>query len=75
MELPQNIRLLLEALRGGGHMVGGKHVIGPAQKFNDGMPVGALTPVRNDLNYTKYVRQEKAMGSEPVSYEEWMMGR
>ena len=77
MELPDNIRYLLEALRGGGQsrFVNGKmveHSYGPPK--GDGInPM--MKALNNNVNYSRYMMQTKAMGEQPLSYEEWMYSR
>lgn len=74
MDLPDNVRYLIEALRGGGRSTfkGGKLV---KQEYG---PSGELDKPKKNLldqrrrGYQLYAQEAQQMGESPQSYEEWM---
>jgi hypothetical protein len=73
MDIPDNLRYLIEAIRGGGKSVfkGGKmsaHAYG-----EDPLTSTTLKPLeQRRRGYQLYAQEQQAMGEQPASYEEWV---
>lgn len=73
MDLPDNLRYLIEALRGGGksEFKGGKmtkHAYG-----KDPMTSTGMKPLeQRRRGYQLYAQEAQTNGEDPVSYEEWI---
>lgn len=75
MDLPSNIKYLLEALRGGGqsHFINGvevEHSYGPAQKTQGTQRM----PKSMDM-YHQARLESMVNGETPPTYEQWMAGQ
>jgi hypothetical protein len=71
--MADTIRYIIEALRQSPVPPGIEKVNGVPRRMAG--PMMDTAAMANDINYTKYRKQQAAIGESPVSYEEWMAGR
>lgn len=75
MDIPDNIRYMIEALRGGGksEFKNGKLV---KQTYGKPKKEGGMKPLeQRRRGYQLYAQEAEQMGEPAQSYEEWMMSQ
>lgn len=66
-----SLKAIIQALRGDPSASGITRDPGQLpRRISDGNPLGS---VNQDINYSRYKRQQASIGESPVSYEEWKM--